>query len=226
MTCGAAINEHLQPIIERRWALEKEPDRMADLLQRGAAKARIAAEQVMDTVREAVGYGGSLRGVRITAPAYLQPAASTAHDLRDHDDWWFMEDELLRFRILRDWWFREVLPTDITLREDSPRVYVTKHNKRAYVTISRATAPAHFFFTAKPKSYDLLCLLCWDRDRMMRIFVVPQKLYVDAWTGAKRAAQKQDIEFSVRNEDESYLLKVGQQEIDITDCQSDYRPLE
>lgn len=224
--CGRAIIEHLEPIARRRRQYEAEPDRVADLLEHGAARARAAAEQVMEIVREAVGYGGSLRDVRISAPAHLQQTAPTAYDLSDHDDWWFMEDDLLRSRTLRGWWFREVLPTDIKLREDSPRVYVTKHNKRAYVTTSRATAPGHFYFLAKPKTYDLLCLLCWDVNRLMRIFIVPQKLYVGAWTAAKRAANKQDIEFSVREVAERYLLKVGQEEVDITESQSDYRALD
>ncbi len=226
MACGSAINEHLLPIIRRRWELEREPNRIADLLQHGATKARTAAEQVMETVREAVGYGGGLRNVRVSAPAYLQPATSTAYDLREHDDWWFTTDDLLRSRILREWWFKHVLPTDITLREDSPRVYVTKHNKRAFVTTARATAPGHFYFSAKPKTYDLLCLLCWDVNRLMRIFIVPQKLYVSAWTAAKRAANKQDIEFSVREEAQRYLLKIGQDDVDITELQSDYRALD
>lgn len=225
MACGAAINEHLQPIIKRRWELERKPDLVVDVLQTGAAKARAAAEQIMGTVREAIGYGGSLRDVRISAPAYLQTAAPQSYDLKDHGDWWSIEDDALRSRILRDWFFREVLPTDITLREDSPRVYITKHNKRVYVTTARATVPGHFFFTAKPKSYDLLCLLCWGRNMVMRIFVVPQKLYVDAWTMEKHAAGKRDIEFSVRPVDESYLLKIGPTEIDITEFGSSYQAL-
>ena len=224
--CGAAINVHLQPIARRRRELERDLGQVADILHDGAARARVAAEQVMATVREAVGYGGSLRDVRITAPAYLQSAAPTTYDLRDREDWWSFEDDLLRSRLIREWWFRHVLPTDVTLREDSPRVYITKHNKRVYVTSSRGTVPGHFFFTAKPKTYDLLCLLCWGRDMMMRIFVVPQKLYVEAWSEAKRAAPKADIEFTVRKDAEDYLLKIGLREINITNLQSDYKPLD
>ena len=226
MACGGAINLHLQPIIKRRWELEREPNRIAELLQHGAEKARAAAEDVMTTVREAVGYGGSLCDVRVSAPAYIQPATPRAYDLTGHDDWWFMADDALRSRVIREWWFQHILPTDITLREDSPRVYVTKHNKRAYVTTARATVAGHFFFHAKPKSFDLLCLLCWDVNRSMRIFIVPQKLYVGAWTLAKRAAGKQDIEFSVRKNEERYLLKVGSEDVDITETQSDYKALD
>ena len=174
--CGESIATHLRPIAERRRELEANRDLIVDALERGAEKARAAAEQVMATVREAVGYGGSLRNVRISAPANLEHARTTEYDLSGHEDWWQLEDDLQRSSTLRSWLFGDILPTDIALREDSPRVYVTKNSKRVYVTTSRSDSRGgYFYFEAKPKSYDLLCLLCWDIDRKMKIFVVPQR---------------------------------------------------
>jgi tryptophanyl-tRNA synthetase len=210
MACGESINIALTPIRQRREELEQQPDQAADLLSDGAARARASAEVTMSLVRDAVGYGGSLHGVRITAPAYLSKPTATAYDLSEHEEWWNLEEEALRSRTMREWWFREKLPTDITLREDSPRVYVTKHNKRVYVTTSRATVAGTFSFDAKPKSYDLLCLLCWDTDRMMRVFVIPQKVYVQAWTSAKKKAGKENIPFSLTQEDDHFYLSIEQ----------------
>ncbi len=209
--CGNAISMRLLPIAVRRRELDRDSDRVAEILEHGAQKARTAAEQVMARVRDAVGYGGSLRNVRTSAPAYLEKVRTTAYDLTDHEDWWQMEDDLLRARMLRSWFFREVLPTDIVLREDSPRVYITKHNKRVYVTTSRCQSHVGdlFRFEAKPKSYDLLCLLCWSADRKMRIFVIPQKVYVQDWTATKRTIGKADILFLVEARNGEYFLEVG-----------------
>lgn len=207
--CGESIATHLQPIAKRRQELEANPDLIVEALERGAEKARTAAEQVMTSVREAVGYGGSLRNLRLSAPAYLEQANPTSYDLSAHDDWWQMEDDEQRARTLRNWFFRDVLPTDIVLREDAPRVYVTKNNKRVYVTTARADIEVYFRFEAKPKSYDLLCLLCWDRDLVMRVFVIPQKVYVQGWTAEKRAAGKADILFFVEARKGEYFLKLG-----------------
>jgi len=224
MGCGNAINMVLAPIRKTREVLEQKPDYVADLLSAGAAKARAASEETMRIVRDAVGYGGDLHGVRISAPAYLSSAAPTAHDLREHEDWWTIEEDNLRSRLIREWWFKEVLPTDITLREDSPRVYVTKHNKRVYVTTSRADKSGSYDFEAKPKSYDLLCLMCWDVDRMMRIFVVPQKLYVQEWTAAKKQAGKEMMKFFVLQEEDHFFLRIApsQAQVDITEYLSSY----
>jgi tryptophanyl-tRNA synthetase len=223
--CGISINLALDPIRQRRQELEQDLDQAADLLSTGAAKARASAEETMEMVRDAVGYGGSLRGVRISAPAY-QAAQSKQkeYDLSAHADWWDQEPPL-RVRSLHQWFFRDALPTDITLREDAGNVYITKHNKRAYVTASLATEEAgKWAFTAKPKSYDLLSLLCWDSDRVMRVFVVPQKVYVADWTTAKRAAKKDDIAFTVDRDGERYLLRIGTEgsSIDVSEYLSSY----
>jgi tryptophanyl-tRNA synthetase len=229
MACGESINLALSPIQQRRQELEQDTDQAADLLSDGAAKARNSAEETMRMVRDAVGYGGSLRGLRISAPAYLaSDKKKLEYDLRDHDEWWHQEPPLSA-RNLYQWFFKEVLPTDVTLREDSERVYVTKHNKRVFLTRALAVDSAGAWeFRSKPKSFDLLGLMCWDQDRTMRIFVVPQKVYVADWTLAKRAAKKDDIVFSVSRSKEKYALCIGTEgaAIDITEYQSSYELLD
>jgi tryptophanyl-tRNA synthetase len=224
MACGSSINIKLGPIRQRREELESAPDQAADLLSDGAGRARASAEETMRMVRDAVGYGGSLRGLRITAPAYLaNENRKLEYDLSEHDDWW-QQEAPLSARNLYQWFFNHVLPTDVTLREDSERVYVTKHNKRVYLTRARAVHTAGTWeFSSKPKSFDLLGLMCWDLDRTMRIFVVPQKVYVAEWTVAKKAAKKDDIVFYVERSNERYTLRIGAgTSIDITEYQSSY----
>jgi tryptophanyl-tRNA synthetase len=225
-SCGNSINEVLTPIRARRQELEENTDVAADLLSDGAARARTSAEETMRRVRDAVGYGGSLRGLRITAPAYLTSSnKQLVYDLAEHAGWWELEDAL-RARNLREWFFKNALPTDVTLREDSPRVYVTKHNKRVYMTASleKPSGP-RWTFSSKPKSYDLVCLLCWDAEHVLRVFVVPQKVYVSDWTAAKRVAKKDDILFDVLHSNDRFVLRVAGgsgSPLDITEYQSAY----
>jgi tryptophanyl-tRNA synthetase len=56
--CGAAIAAYLAPIRERRLELERDPDRLHDLLRDGAVRARAAAQETMQEVRSAMHLGG------------------------------------------------------------------------------------------------------------------------------------------------------------------------
>jgi len=48
------INQELAPIREKRMELEKDKDRVKDILKEGAKKARVIAEKTMEQVREVV----------------------------------------------------------------------------------------------------------------------------------------------------------------------------
>ena len=48
------INKQLEPIREKRIELEKDKDRIKDILKEGAVKARVIAQKTMEQVREAV----------------------------------------------------------------------------------------------------------------------------------------------------------------------------
>jgi tryptophanyl-tRNA synthetase len=49
-----ALNAHLEPIRQRRAAVVAKPDRLKEILHEGSRRARIAAGQTMERVREAV----------------------------------------------------------------------------------------------------------------------------------------------------------------------------
>ena len=48
------LNEHLEPIRERRLEFAKDPDLLSAVLEQGTARAREVASQTLDEVREAM----------------------------------------------------------------------------------------------------------------------------------------------------------------------------
>jgi tryptophanyl-tRNA synthetase len=52
------VNDELDPIRERRAALEKQPEQVAAILESGNARARAEAEKTMRDVRQAMRIGG------------------------------------------------------------------------------------------------------------------------------------------------------------------------
>ncbi|HET7152137.1 MAG TPA: tryptophan--tRNA ligase, partial [Candidatus Kapabacteria bacterium] len=55
--CGAKINEHLAPIIERRKKIESQPSLVSDVLADGEKRARAVAEATMQDVRNVMQMG-------------------------------------------------------------------------------------------------------------------------------------------------------------------------
>lgn len=55
--CGAKINEHLAPIIERRKKIETQPSLVSDILVDGERRARAVAEATMQDVRTVMHMG-------------------------------------------------------------------------------------------------------------------------------------------------------------------------
>lgn len=52
---ASAVNEFLEPIRERRRAIEKSPGLVEDILAEGAKRARVVAEATLEEVRQAMG---------------------------------------------------------------------------------------------------------------------------------------------------------------------------
>src|SRR6187402_81900 len=229
ISAGGEIVRHLKPIQDRRAIYEKDPSLVIDILDKGAAKAREAAERTMTVVRSAVGLGRSLHDVTVE-PQWIESlhrGSKRTYDLSTEENWWNEENDAIRSRNIRGFWLSQALPKDIVLREDSPRVFITASRKRAIVTTSRETPDTVWQFDLVPKTYEFLTLLCWGRDRLLRDFVVPQKIYVEAWNAAKRLDKKAEVHFSVIQEEENFFLVMpGVEKASITEFQSAYELLQ
>jgi tryptophanyl-tRNA synthetase len=152
--------------------------------------------------------------------------AEQARDLSDFKDWWNLATPLL-MRNLRDVWKKELAPSSTPLKPDAEGVWITQNNRRVFVTAgTQAAGEESWRFSIKPKSYEFLVLLCWGENLLLHDFVVSQKLYLEPWTRAKRAAGKNNIEVRVERRDGRYVLQLPDAApIEITETEANYKDI-
>lgn len=220
------INLHLHPIRERRERLEKYPDNVWTILDEGSARAAKRAEETMQAVRAVTGLSRDRSGVRVDRPMFAAQDGQQVRDLSSFKDWWDIATPLL-VRNLRDIWKKDLTPSGTPLKPDAEGVWITRNNRRVFVTAATQTPGRESWaFSIKPKSYEILVLLCWWQDFSLHDFVVPQKRYLESWISAKKAAGKNNIEVRVERHDGRYVLQLpNATPIDITDTEADYKDI-
>ena len=222
---GLSIFRHLGPIQAERDRLEQSPDLVWDALDAGSARATEVAEHTMAELRAVTGLSRGRSGVRVDQAALPAQDRTDIRDLTRHEAWWSLDPKLLT-RNLRELWRTDVVPPDVALKADTDGVWLTPNHRRVFVAAA-AQDPASetWNFAVKPRSYELLVLLCWDAERRLHDFVIPQKLYLAPWTQAKKAAGKGDLTFHVSRRADQYLLCLPSAEIDITAMAGNYSVL-
>lgn len=222
MMAAASINLHLHPIRERRAQLIEDQDRVWEILDAGAVRAAKRAEQTMQQVRAVTGLSRDRSGVRLNQP-FQKVDLSAARNLTAFKGWWDLDIPILT-RNLRERWRTDLLPSGKLLKPDADGVWITQKGQRIFVAVARQNSPdGAWVFSAKPKSYEMLVLLCWDENYYLHDFVVPQKLMLGQWIAAKKSAGKNNIDFSVEKQGDSYALHLlNPPPIDITSTESDY----
>jgi tryptophanyl-tRNA synthetase len=225
MAAGSIVVS-LHDIRSKREQLERQPEQVWAVLERGAIRAAHRASETMEQVREVTGLSRTRKPVPsrshkvISGMAYDKP-----QNLSEQADWWNI-DQALRARNIREWWQREIVPNEVRLSPDSERVFVTRNKKRVYVTTSREEPLRSWRFIAKAKTYEILALLCWDTEFQLHDFVVPQIVYLTPWTAFKKAHKNEEMTFWVRRTDSVFLLELpGAAPIDITAFRGQYRPM-
>jgi tryptophanyl-tRNA synthetase len=222
-----SINLHLHPIRERREALEKNPDQLWSILDNGAKRAVVRAEETMEQVRNVTGLSRTQPSTGSSEQrAYSTHESSrTGHDLSSRRDWWDQPSNV-RAKNIREHWLLNIVPAEIKLTQDSEQVYITWKKKRVYVTTARENTDHHWGFEAKPKSYEILALLCWNEDLQLQDFIVPQTVYQVAWTAFKKAHKDAKLTFWVKRSGTQYYLDLpGAEPIEITQYRGEYKPM-
>lgn len=220
---GTAIGSKTHAILNRRMELEEAPDRVWEILEVGTARATRRAEETMREIRSVTGLSRDRSGVRIVTPKHGAGSERNVRDLTVMRAWWHLDPAIMLTNI-RELWRADIVPTETALKKDTEGVWLTRNSRRVFVAAAtESETGAAWNFSVKPKSYEIIVLLCWGRDFLMHDFVVPQKLYVAQWTVAKKAAGKENIVFSVAHEGDHYFLQLpGSEAIDITATISDY----
>ncbi len=222
---ASGINLHLQPIRQRRKELLRNPQQVWEILEQGAIRATARAEQTMAQVRDVTGLSRTRRPIPVTrTPLKSGLEYSAPHDLTRQRDWWEIGREF-RERNLREHWRKVILPTDVQVKADGDRVYISRSGKRILVAAAREEPQQWWEFRAKVKSYEMMLLLCWDQTFALHDFVVPQAIYVKPWTAQKKLYKKEEMIFSVKRDGDHYFLVLPGEAIDITQFRGNYEPM-
>jgi tryptophanyl-tRNA synthetase len=219
------INSHLVPIRDRREQLERSPGKVWDILEAGAARAQLRAEQTMQQVRDVTGLSRTRRPVpsgqrlRFQGPNYPAP-----HDMQLQQSWWNVA-RAFRERNLRDYWRSSLVPSETPLKAEDDRMFVTRAGKRVLVCAAREDPAQRWVFQAKVKTCEVLVLLCWDAEFRMHDFVIPQSVFVAPWTAQKKLYKKDEMIFYVTAQDGRFTLILPGASLDITDYRGRYQPI-
>ena len=193
--CGTSIFTVTHPMQLRRQELEAKPDTVWEVLQNGSQRAQRSAEVVMKEVRAATGLSRDLSAVHLPREMSYEKRAEKSRDLSNYSNWKGLEPQALSPNI-REVWRAQILPSETQLKPDKsePEMWLTQNGRRVCVAVAEwSDTFKEWTFSVKPKSYEVLCLICLDDDFKVRDFVIPQKLYLSEWTAAKKLSGKMAI---------------------------------
>ena len=222
---GLSINTAIAPMRQHREDLASRPQVVWEALEAGRANATRAAERVMSELRVATGLSRDLSGIRLHR-SHVDSVLSDPRNLALHQDWLGMELPVTA-RNVRELWRRDVVPSEVQLKAETEGTWTTINGRRLFAALG-LQRPDGFGWqlSAKPKSYEVLALLCWGYDNRLLDFLVPQKLYLAPWIAAKKAAGKAEILFTVEQQGDRFLLHLPSAEpIDITETRGSYGTL-
>lgn len=227
------------PIYYKRQELEARIDDTWEMLRAQSVKAAERAEQTMISVRTVFDLSHDLGAVR----RYFGYSAKDSRDPRDlseYSDWWSLPADQ-RSAQLRAYWRNNLVPRDVSLSQESNRVFtsiereleepfLSEKKKRIFVTTARESAEGdQWKFEVPARSYEVWVLLSWrDEGRMLLDFPIPQKVFSFDFAMAKKSAGK-GVKIPVaieRTPGNRFLLSIASKTgHDITDLKNNYDPL-
>jgi tryptophanyl-tRNA synthetase len=238
-----------EPIHIRRRHFESRIEDTWDMLRAQSSKAAFRAEETMQSVRTLLDLTRDLGPVARHFMASAQDRQQS-HDLSQNTSWWTLPSDQ-RSKVLREYWKNNLLPYDISLTQESNRVfstidreleepYLSAKKKRVFVTTS-CEEPNGWHFRIPAKSYETWVLLCWHSNYWLDDFILPQKYYAQPFAQAKKRLDGEAIHLRIWKLDDRWKLEfvdllgaspVGQvmadqvrEPIDITELMGNYQPL-
>jgi tryptophanyl-tRNA synthetase len=170
-----SVNAHLDPIRLRRRQLAENPQRLQEIIQKGAQKAGRVAEQTMAAVREAVG----LLGIADTARVVVEQEASGR--MRVPESALNASNEQERRDIVIDAWAEKMSKTH-PLRKDRPQTFITRKGRKVGVHAARADQTGLWEFCLPKRPFNVLALLAEDDHGHVYEYVLPPKFIQKYWS--------------------------------------------
>jgi tryptophanyl-tRNA synthetase len=212
-----SVNAHLDPIRERRRQLAEHPERLQEIIQKGAQKAAQSAEETMVAAREAVGLlalssRGKLRaeqgvGVTMRVPS---SAASASSDQERRD-------------IVIDAWVERVSKTH-PLRKDRPRTFITRKGRKVGVHTARQSQPGEWEFSFADRPLNVVVLLAEDEKGYVHDYVLPPKVLQESWRQFERNGGS--VEMRAKITPSGVSIQLAQSNLPIQQYEGNYAALE
>src|SRR5579864_3043903 len=211
-----SVNRHLEPIRRRRQELEKYPDRLTELVQSGARKARQAAEETMLQAREAVGLLGIASVGRLVAKERGDVQLRLPESIVNAKN----EAERSEMRIAL--WLEKV-SRDHPLKKDRLRVFITRKGRKVGVHTASETAGA-WRFHLQNRPVNVLALIAQDKDRYLHDYILPPKVVQEHWKKFERTDDS--VQITVKKNASGAALVLDGNEIPIQQYEGNYAALE
>jgi tryptophanyl-tRNA synthetase len=218
----ASVNEHLEPIRERRRRLTEHPERLQEIIQQGAQKAGRVAEETMVAVREAVGLLG-IRGVGKIAAAEvvgvsLLRAPEAADTARNEDE---------RRDIVIDAWVEKVSKT-YALRRDRSRTFITRKGRKVGVDSVRQSQPGRWKFSFADRPLNVIVLLAEDENGYLQDYVLPPKVLQQYWGQFQREKGERGeiVRIDTTEATDGLVIQLKASDLPIKEYKENYSPLE
>src|SRR5271165_3092249 len=114
-------------------------------------------------------------------------------DLSQHADWWNLPSDQ-RSKLLREYWQNNLVPYDVSLSQESNRIFATiereleepfitaKKKRVGPLILAEGEYPDGWHFRLPTKSYEVWVLLCWERKSyLLHDLILSQKVYSQAF---------------------------------------------
>jgi tryptophanyl-tRNA synthetase len=169
-----SVNAHLEPIRERRRGLAEHPERLQQIIQQGAEKARNVAEETMKAAREAVGLLTPASVEKVTTEE--EPGSSR---LRVPEAANRAGNEQERRDMVIEAWV-ETVSKRYPLRKDRPRTFITRKGRKVGVYSARKDESGLWDFSFPDRPVNVLVLLAEDNG-YLHDYVLPPKFLQEHW---------------------------------------------
>jgi hypothetical protein len=211
-----SVNAHLEPMRERRRQLAEHPQRLQEIIQKGAQKAGQAAEETMVAAREAVGLLG-LRAVReipveqkVGDLMRVPPSATNAGNEQERND------------IVIDAWVERVSKVH-PLRKDRPRTFITRKGRKVGIHTAQRKQSGLWEFSFADRPLNVIVLLAEDEGHV-RDYILPPKVLQEYW---KKFQRRDDlVEITAKKSANDVSLLVDGNNLPIQQYEGNYAALE
>jgi tryptophanyl-tRNA synthetase len=189
-----SVNEHLNPIRERRKHFAQQPELVREIVRRGNEEATVAAEETMRHVRDAVGT------FSFTSSRYHSSTKVDDFRLRVPEAVLWTNEFEKRYELRTTEWLEKISKL-YPLRKDKPWTFITPRGRKVGIHTAAEKESGRWTFKVRDRALNVLVLLAQDQNRYLYDYVLPPKILQFYWKGFQRNEGNAIIEIEKVAED-------------------------